>query len=102
MTARDHELVPDDLDRIYALEDETRQLRRDLEGEQEERRALARRLLRAEERLGQVESDVKDAHDRAQNAEDRIAIVEDVIENLDLDSQDEEPIDERELGESGA
>jgi len=90
-----------DFDRILALEDETRALRRDLEEEQNERRGLAGRLKLVEERLLQAESDVKDAHDRAQNVEDRIELVEDGLERLELVDEEDE-IDEREFGEAGA
>ena len=92
-----------EFDRILAMEDEARLLRRDLEEEQSERRALAERLKLAEERLHQAEEDVKDAHDRAKNAEDRIAVLEDWLERFEPEKHDEvDDVDERELGEAGA
>jgi hypothetical protein len=90
VTSRDPNLASGELDRFYALEDETRQLRRDLDGERRERRALEARVQLVAERLAQAEEDVKDAHDRVQNTEDRLEVLE------------REPLEEREHGESGA
>lgn len=92
MSARDPNLAPGELDRIYALEDETRQLRRDLESERHDRRTLEARVQLVEDRLAQAESDVKDAHDRVQNVEDRVEVLE----------GDSGSLDEREQGEAGA
>jgi hypothetical protein len=93
-----------DFDRILALEDEARLLRRDLEDEHNERTALEGRLKVVEERLLQAESDVKDAHDRVQNVEDRVALVEDQVESREFVGEQDElvEIDEGELGEAGA
>jgi chromosome segregation ATPase len=91
--------VNKEFNRILALEDEARSLRRDLEREQADRRAIEKRLRLVEERLVQAESDVKDAHDRAENVEDRVERLEERVEELE---RAEELPDEDEFGEAGA
>lgn len=93
-----------DFDRVLALEDEARILRRDLEEEQNERRVLAERVQLAEERLAQAESDVKDAHDRLEVLEDWLERFEpEKHEEPEADEEHEgDEVDERELGEAGA
>jgi septal ring factor EnvC (AmiA/AmiB activator) len=88
-----------EFDRILALEEEARLLRRDLERQLDERIRLVDRLALAEERLAQAESDVKDAHDRAKNVEDRVL---DLEKRLGPIEPGHHTVDERELGEAGA
>jgi hypothetical protein len=46
---------------------------------------------------------VKDSHDRAEKAEDRIAVLEDWLERFEPEKHErEDDVDERELGEAGA
>lgn len=90
-----------ELDLLRLLEDTTRRLRRDLQQEQDDRRALEVRVARAEARLTQVESDVKDAHDRLDGVSADAGSLKDGPEPFGLDESLDE-IDERELGESGA
>ena len=99
MTARDEKLLPGELDRILALEEENRILRRELESEEDALRTLERRVARLDEFLTQAEHDVKDAHDRVENLEDRVEVLENWRERF---AWKHDPVDERELGEAGA
>jgi len=100
VSPRDPRLLPGELDRILALEEDNCFLRRELEAEEEALRQLERRVRRLDEFLIQTERDVKDAHDRVENVEDRVAELEERLKAYE--AEDLVEIDEQELGEAGA
>ncbi len=100
MSPRDPRLLPGEIDRILALEEDNCFLRRELEAEEEALRQLERRVRRLDEYLIQTERDVKDAHDRIESVEDRVAELEE-RQNAH-EGEDMEGVDEQELGEAGA
>jgi septal ring factor EnvC (AmiA/AmiB activator) len=100
VSPRDPRLLPGEIDRILALEEDNCFLRRELEAEEEALRQLERRVRRLDEYLIQTERDVKDAHDRIESVEDRVAELEE-RQNAH-EGEDMEGVDEQELGEAGA
>jgi uncharacterized protein YhaN len=65
-----------ELERVLALEDEARLLRRDLYDERDQRRLLEELLMRAAERLDQAENEIRDAHEQVALLEKAVQVLE--------------------------